>query len=61
MELHATWLAVADAIASLADLARAKDSREPVVIVEGLERFVTQADGPGALALLRPLQEDLFR
>jgi coenzyme F420-0:L-glutamate ligase/coenzyme F420-1:gamma-L-glutamate ligase len=61
MELRATWLAVADAIASLADLARAKDSREPVVIVEGLERFVTQADGPGALALLRPLQEDLFR
>lgn len=61
MELRATWLAVADAIASLADLARAKDSREPVVIVEGLERFVTEEDGPGALALLRPLQEDLFR
>ncbi|HXP99239.1 MAG TPA: coenzyme F420-0:L-glutamate ligase [Solirubrobacteraceae bacterium] len=60
-ELHATWIAVADAIAALADLARAKDSREPVVIVEGLERFVTQTDGPGALALLRPLQEDLFR
>ena len=61
MELRATWLAVADAIASLADLARAKDSREPVVIVEGLERFVTEDDGPGALALLRPLAEDLFR
>jgi coenzyme F420-0:L-glutamate ligase/coenzyme F420-1:gamma-L-glutamate ligase len=61
MELRATWLAVADAIASLADLARAKDSREPVVVVAGLERFVTQADGPGALALLRPLAEDLFR
>ena len=30
-----------------ADLARAKDSREPVVIVEGLERFVTAEDGPG--------------
>jgi coenzyme F420-0:L-glutamate ligase/coenzyme F420-1:gamma-L-glutamate ligase len=61
MELRATWLAVADAIAGLADLARAKDSREPVVIVEGLERFVTEDDGPGALALLRPLAEDLFR
>ncbi|HEY5285874.1 MAG TPA: coenzyme F420-0:L-glutamate ligase [Solirubrobacteraceae bacterium] len=61
MELRATWLAVADAIASLADLARAKDSREPVVIVEGLERFLTREDGPGALALLRPLDEDLFR
>jgi coenzyme F420-0:L-glutamate ligase/coenzyme F420-1:gamma-L-glutamate ligase len=61
MELRATWLAVADAIAALADLARAKDSREPVVVVEGLERFVTEDDGPGAAALLRPLAEDLFR
>ncbi len=61
MELGATWLAVADAIAALADLARAKDSREPVVIVEGLERFVSDDDGPGASALLRPLDEDLFR
>ncbi len=60
-ELHATWLAVADAIAALADLARAKDSREPVVIVDGLERFVSDEDGPGALALLRPIEEDLFR
>jgi coenzyme F420-0:L-glutamate ligase / coenzyme F420-1:gamma-L-glutamate ligase len=60
-ELHATWLAVADAAAAAADLARAKDSREPVVILEGLERFVTAADGPGAGALLRPLAEDLFR
>ena len=60
-ELRATWLAVADAIAALADLARAKDSREPVVVVEGLDRFVTEADGPGALALVRPIEEDLFR
>ena len=60
-ELRATWLAVSDAIAAMADLARAKDSREPVVIVEGLERFVTRQDGPGAQALLRPLEEDLFR
>ena len=61
MELRATWLAVADAIAATADLARAKDSREPVVILDGLERFVTEEDGPGAVALLRPLDEDLFR
>jgi len=61
LELRATWLAVADAAAAAADLARAKDSREPVVIVEGLERFVTAEDGPGAAALLRPLDEDLFR
>ncbi len=60
-ELHATWLAVADMIAAAAELARAKDSREPVVIVEGLARFLSDDDGPGAVALLRPLAEDLFR
>jgi coenzyme F420-0:L-glutamate ligase/coenzyme F420-1:gamma-L-glutamate ligase len=60
-ELRATWLAIADAVAALADLARAKDSREPVVVVEGLDRFVTDGDGPGALALVRPIEEDLFR
>jgi coenzyme F420-0:L-glutamate ligase/coenzyme F420-1:gamma-L-glutamate ligase len=61
LELRATWIAVADAAASCADLARAKDSREPVVLIDGLERFVTAEDGPGAAALLRPLDEDLFR
>lgn len=61
LELRATWLAVADAIAATADLARAKDSREPVVILDGLERFLIEEDGPGAAALLRPLDEDLFR
>jgi coenzyme F420-0:L-glutamate ligase/coenzyme F420-1:gamma-L-glutamate ligase len=61
LRLRATWLAIADAAAAAADLARAKDSREPVVIIDGLERFVTAEDGPGASALLRPLEEDLFR
>jgi coenzyme F420-0:L-glutamate ligase/coenzyme F420-1:gamma-L-glutamate ligase len=61
LELRATWLAVADAAAATADLARAKDSREPVAILDGLERYVTDEDGPGAAALMRPLQEDLFR
>ena len=61
MELRATWLAVADAIAATADLARAKDSSEPVVVLDGLEHFVIREDGPGAAALLRPLDEDLFR
>lgn len=61
MELRATWLAIADAAAGAADLARAKDSREPIVIIDGLQRFISEQDGPGATALLRPLQEDLFR
>ena len=61
MLLNATWIAVADAAAAAADLARAKDSREPVVIIDGLQRYVTHADGPGAAALLRARAEDLFR
>jgi coenzyme F420-0:L-glutamate ligase/coenzyme F420-1:gamma-L-glutamate ligase len=61
LELKATWLAIADAAAAAADLARAKDSREPVVIIDGLGRFVTAEEGPGAAALVRPLDEDLFR
>jgi coenzyme F420-0:L-glutamate ligase/coenzyme F420-1:gamma-L-glutamate ligase len=61
LELQATWLAVADAAAAAADLARAKNSHEPVVLIDGLERFVTAEDGPGAAALLRPPDEDLFR
>jgi len=61
LQLQATWLAVADAAAAAAELARAKDSREPVVMLEGLERYITADDGPGAVALLRPLEEDLFR
>jgi coenzyme F420-0:L-glutamate ligase/coenzyme F420-1:gamma-L-glutamate ligase len=61
LQLRATWLAIADAAAACADLARAKDSREPVVLVEGLARFIVAEDGPGAAALLRAPEEDLFR
>jgi len=60
-ELHATLLAVADAAAAAAELARTKDSGEPVVAIDGLERFVGEHDGPGAVALQRALEEDLFR
>jgi coenzyme F420-0:L-glutamate ligase/coenzyme F420-1:gamma-L-glutamate ligase len=60
-ELRATAIAVADSIAGAADLARTKDSREPAVVVRGLGRVVTDEDGPGAAALRRPPEEDLFR
>jgi len=60
-ELRATAAAIADAVAAAADLARAKDSSEPAVLVRGLKRFVTKQDGPGAAALRRPPNEDLFR
>ena len=59
-ELQATAIAVADEAAAAADLVRAKDSREPVVVIRGLERFVTADDGPGARSLLRDPAEDLF-
>jgi coenzyme F420-0:L-glutamate ligase/coenzyme F420-1:gamma-L-glutamate ligase len=60
LELRATWLAVADAAAASAELLRAKDSREPVVLIEGLQRYCTAEDGPGAAALMRAPAEDLF-
>jgi coenzyme F420-0:L-glutamate ligase / coenzyme F420-1:gamma-L-glutamate ligase len=60
-ELRVTSIAVADSIAAAADLARAKDSLEPAVLVRGLERWVTEEDGPGAAALRRPAEKDLFR
>jgi coenzyme F420-0:L-glutamate ligase/coenzyme F420-1:gamma-L-glutamate ligase len=60
LELRATWIAVADEAAAAADLVRDKRSREPAVVVRGLERHVTTEDGPGAAALLRPRAEDLF-
>jgi coenzyme F420-0:L-glutamate ligase/coenzyme F420-1:gamma-L-glutamate ligase len=62
-ELQATWIAIVDQLAAAADLARSKDSRQPVVIVGGLDRHVLPPgdDGPGAAALLRPAAEDLFR
>jgi coenzyme F420-0:L-glutamate ligase/coenzyme F420-1:gamma-L-glutamate ligase len=60
-ELRVTSIAVADCVAAAADLARAKDSLEPVVLVRGLERYVTAEDGPGAAVLRRPPERDLFR
>jgi coenzyme F420-0:L-glutamate ligase/coenzyme F420-1:gamma-L-glutamate ligase len=60
-ELKATWIAIADELAAAADLARAKDAYQPVVVVRGAERHVTREDGPGAQVLIRPENEDLFR
>jgi coenzyme F420-0:L-glutamate ligase/coenzyme F420-1:gamma-L-glutamate ligase len=59
--LDVTSIAVADAVAAAADLARAKDSLEPVVLVRGVEQLITKEHGPGAAALRRPPDLDLFR
>jgi coenzyme F420-0:L-glutamate ligase/coenzyme F420-1:gamma-L-glutamate ligase len=60
-ELAATVIAIADEAAAAADLGRGKDSREPAVRIRGLGRHVTVEDGAGAAALVRALEDDLFR
>jgi coenzyme F420-0:L-glutamate ligase/coenzyme F420-1:gamma-L-glutamate ligase len=60
-EMKATWIAIADELAAAADLARAKDGRQPAVIIRGVERHVSAADGEGARALVRTAASDLFR
>jgi coenzyme F420-0:L-glutamate ligase / coenzyme F420-1:gamma-L-glutamate ligase len=60
-ELAATHIALADELASAADLVRDKDSGVPGAIVSGLGHLVTRDDGPGARAIPRPAEEDLFR
>ena len=58
--LRATQIAIADQVAAAADLARSKDSGEPAIRLRGLERSVLAEDGPGAAALLRAPEQDLF-
>jgi coenzyme F420-0:L-glutamate ligase/coenzyme F420-1:gamma-L-glutamate ligase len=60
-ELQVSEIAVADQLTAAADLARSKSSSEPVVLIRGADRFVTDEDGPGAAALRRPRDLDLFR
>ena len=59
--LSATHIAIADELASAADLVRDKDSGVPGAIVSGLEELVIAGDGPGARAIPRPAEDDLFR
>lgn len=59
--LEATIVAVADEIAAAADLVKGKASAVPVAVVRGLGHLVGALDAPGARALVRPAEEDLFR
>jgi coenzyme F420-0:L-glutamate ligase / coenzyme F420-1:gamma-L-glutamate ligase len=59
--LEVTVAAVADEIAAAADLIKQKTSGVPVAIVRGLGDLVTHESGPGAAALIRPADEDMFR
>ena len=59
--LEVTVAAVADEIAAAADLVKGKTAQIPVAVVRGLGELVSDADGPGAAALIRPADEDMFR
>jgi coenzyme F420-0:L-glutamate ligase/coenzyme F420-1:gamma-L-glutamate ligase len=60
-ELLVTAPAVADEVASAAELATGKVGGRPITIVRGLDpRLLLTDDGPGAAALIRSEREDLF-
>jgi coenzyme F420-0:L-glutamate ligase / coenzyme F420-1:gamma-L-glutamate ligase len=59
--MAATAPAIADEVAAAADLVRDKASGEPGALIRGLDRYVTGEDGPGAGALRRAQEKDLFR
>ncbi len=58
--LEMTVVAVADELAAATDLVKGKLDNRPVAVVRGLAAQVTEDDGPGARAVIRPLDEDLF-
>jgi coenzyme F420-0:L-glutamate ligase/coenzyme F420-1:gamma-L-glutamate ligase len=58
--LEMTVTAIADEIAAGAELVKGKTSGVPVAVVRGLGHLVTDADGPGAGALIRRAEDDLF-
>lgn len=60
-EMQATVIAVGDLLAGMADLARRKNAAQPVVVLRGVECYVTTEDGPGVAPLLRERSQDLFR
>jgi coenzyme F420-0:L-glutamate ligase / coenzyme F420-1:gamma-L-glutamate ligase len=60
--LEVTAPAVADEVAAAADLVMGKAAGRPVAVVHGLQAHVLPAgaDGPGAAALVRPDDTDMF-
>lgn len=59
--LTVTVTAVADEVASAAELVRGKTAGRPVAVVRGLDCYVTDDDGPGARVLVRSAEDDMFR
>jgi coenzyme F420-0:L-glutamate ligase/coenzyme F420-1:gamma-L-glutamate ligase len=61
LALEMTETALADAVAGAADLVKGKLGGIAAAVVSGLGAWVTDEDGPGAAAYVRPLAEDMFR
>lgn len=59
-ELRVTAPAIADELAATADLVRGKSSGMPVAVIRGLGLLITEHAGPGAVALVRNPEDDLF-
>jgi len=59
--LEVTVAAVADEVASAADLVKGKLGLRPFAVVRGLAARTAREDGPGAAALVRPAEDDMFR
>ena len=59
--LEMTVTAIADEIAAAADLVCGKASGLPVALVRGMSAYVVEEDGPGARALVRRGEDDMFR
>jgi coenzyme F420-0:L-glutamate ligase/coenzyme F420-1:gamma-L-glutamate ligase len=60
--LQATMIAVADAVAGAAVLVMGEGAEGvPAAVVRGVGRWVSADDGPGMVAGLRPVEQDMFR
>ncbi len=59
--LEATIGAIADQIASAADLVKGKSAGLPVAVIRGLGHVVGDLDLPGARTLVRSSEQDMFR
>lgn len=60
-QLEATIVAVADELAGTADLVKGKATGMPVAVVRGQGALVGDLDEPGARAIIRNAEDDLFR
>jgi coenzyme F420-0:L-glutamate ligase/coenzyme F420-1:gamma-L-glutamate ligase len=58
-QMHATVVAVADQLASTAELASGKTSRRPAVLIRGAD--LPAGEGSISADVVMPVEQDLFR